>query len=306
MKKILGLLVIVFLSGLPISCDMGSGGGILKRSTGPRITENYGSSWLFQRQEGKGSKWEKVNIPHSVKTEPLVVNKQWQGASIYRKSFNVGAPDGKKWFFHFEGVMQEARVSINGNVVLIHKGGYLPFTVDATPHLVPRTENRIKVEVINKDDSTIPPGKALKDLDFNLYGGIYRNVYLIKTNEIYITDPVHANVVNGGGILIQFDDPDEKKASGIISTHIQNDSDKDRKINLKFTFTDKDGKTTDFKSSKYDIKAGEQLTITNNVNIENPLLWSPSQPNLYNVEVEVMDGRKVIDRKDIRTGICMR
>ncbi len=303
MKNVLKLLVLILLSGLPASCEWGSGGNILKRASSPRIIENYGSSWLFQRQEGKGSKWEKVNIPHSVKIEPLVVNNQWQGSAVYRKSFNVGAPDGKKWFFHFEGVMQEARVSINGTEVLIHKGGYLPFTVDATPHLIPKSENRIKVEVINKDDKTIPPGKALKDLDFNLYGGIYRNVYLIKTNEIYITDPVHADVVNGGGILIHFDDPDEHKASGIISTHIKNDSEKERQISLEITLSDKNGKTTDFKSTKYDVKAGEDLTITRNVVIEEPLLWSPSHPNLYNVRVEVKDGRKVIDRKDLRTGI---
>ncbi|HSJ11423.1 MAG TPA: glycoside hydrolase family 2 TIM barrel-domain containing protein [Gillisia sp.] len=303
MKKILSLLVIIFLSGLPVSCDIGSGGSILRRSAGPRITENYGSSWLFQRQEGKGSKWEKVNLPHTVKIEPLVVNNQWQGSSIYRKSFNVGAPDGKKWFFHFEGVMQEARVSINGTEVLIHKGGYLPFTVDATPHLIPKSENRIKVEVINKNDKTIPPGKSLKDLDFNLYGGIYRNVYLIKTNEIYITDPVHADVVNGGGILIHFKDPTQDEAKGSISTHIQNDSQKDREIRLKISLEDKNGESVNMRSSKYKIPAGEHLTITEEIIIEEPLLWSPSQPNLYTVKVEVMDGRKVIDRKEIRTGI---
>lgn len=303
MKKFIGLLVIIFLSGLPVSCEMGSGGGILKKSAGARITENYGSSWLFQRQEGKGSKWEKVNIPHSVRTEPLVVNNQWQGISIYRKSFNVGAPDGKKWFFHFEGVMQEARVSINGTEVLIHKGGYLPFTVDATPHLIPKSENRIKVEVINKDDKTIPPGKALEDLNFNLFGGIYRNVYLIKTNEIYITEPVQADVVNGGGMLVHFNDPTKEKASGSINTHIQNDSNKDREIRLKISLSDKNGETINLKSSKYTIPAGEDLSINEEIIIEDPLLWSPSQPNLYTVKVEVMDGRKVIDRKEIRTGI---
>lgn len=303
MKNVLRLSILILLSGLSVSCDWGSGGSILRRSSGPRIIENYNSSWLFQRQEGKGSKWEKVNLPHSVKIEPLIVNNQWQGTSIYRKSFNVGAPDGKKWFFHFEGVMQEARVFINGKEALIHKGGYLPFTVDATPYLVPRSENRIKVEVINKDDSTIPPGKALKDLDFNLYGGIYRNVYLIKTNEIYITDPVQADLVNDGGILIHFDDPNEEKASGIISTHIRNESDKDRQISLNISFSDNNGKTTKFKSTEYDIQAGEELTITRNVEIEEPLLWSPHQPNLYNVKVEVKDGRKVIDRKELRTGI---
>jgi beta-galactosidase len=103
-----------------------------------RSIENFGNDWEFRRLDNlkeQGTAWEKVNIPHSVKIEPLVVNDQWQGTSLYRKSFRVSNLNDHKWFFHFEGVMQEAQVTINGYLVTTHKGGFLPFTVDATPFL---------------------------------------------------------------------------------------------------------------------------------------------------------------------------
>ena len=184
-----------------------------------REVSNFGNDWQFQRLHedvAATAVWEQVVLPHTVRIEPLVVNDQWQGTSIYRKTFPVALQKGQKWFLHFEGVMQEARVKLNDSLVKIHKGGYLPFTVDATPYLIHNSENTIEVEVINLDDATIPPGKPLEDLDFNMYGGIYRNVELIKTNEVHITDAVHAGEVNGGGILVHWNEISSEAASGFV------------------------------------------------------------------------------------------
>ena len=37
------------------------------------------------------------------------------------------------------------------------------------------------------------PGKPQEGLDFSYFGGIYRDVYLISTGPVYITDPNEAN-----------------------------------------------------------------------------------------------------------------
>ena len=216
--------LMAFLFGLFLSsCKTGIETDSL--TTEPRVKQNFGRNWEFRRLEDtlEEENWETVNIPHSVKIEPLVVNDQWQGKAVYRKNFQVPSLEGRKWFFHFEGVMQEAKVSINDSVVMMHKGGYLPFTVDATPYLQEGQENSIEVEVTNTDDPAIPPGKPLKNLDFNYYGGIYRNVYLVKTNPVYITDPVKADEVNGGGILVHFDSISDEFAHGIVKTQVRNE-----------------------------------------------------------------------------------
>src|SRR5690606_15386742 len=80
-----------------------------------RSVENFGNGWEFRRLDNlrePGTNWEKVNIPHTVRIEPLVVNDQWQGTSLYRKRFQVSSLNDHKWFFHFEGIMQEAQVTI--------------------------------------------------------------------------------------------------------------------------------------------------------------------------------------------------
>lgn len=268
-----------------------------------RTVENFGNDWQFQRVEDSLKGWETVHIPHTVKIEPLVVNDQWQGVARYRKTLNITSLNDQKWFLHFEGVMQEARVFINGKVVHRNKGGYLPFTVDATPHLKPEFANIIEVEVINEDDTSIPPGKVLKDLDFNMYGGIYRNVQLIKTNKIYITNAVRANIINGGGILVHFDSIGNNAAAGLIKTHIRNESARAEELSIRTTFTSGNGNRTEFISETQKIEPRRDVSISQRVQIPDPQLWSPSSPNLYNVLVEVISEGNVIDSRELRTGI---
>lgn len=294
----------LLLSVLLFACDSQNRSAEYRNENSPRIEENFGSNWQFQRIEDSLSKdWDTINIPHTVKIEPLVVNDQWQGKSLYRKNFAVESIEDQKWFFHFEGVMQEARVSVNDSLITTHKGGYLPFTVDATNYLQENAENKIKVEVINVDDSTIPPGKPLEDLDFNLYGGIYRNVHLIKTGPVYITDAVHADEVNGGGILVHFDSINDQKASGFVKTHLKNESQEDKEISLKIIFSSENGENHEFETSREIVFANSDISITENISVDNPKLWSTSDPNLYVVQVEVISKGEVLDSKNIRTGI---
>ncbi|WP_424493789.1 glycoside hydrolase family 2 TIM barrel-domain containing protein [Salinimicrobium sp. GXAS 041] len=272
----------------------------------PRIEENFGKEWQFQRLDDssmESSSWEIVNIPHSARIEPLVVNDQWQGTAVYRKNFPVEALRNEKWFFHFEGVMQEARISINDSLITTHKGGYLPFTVDATPYLLEGQENSIEVEVINVDNPVIPPGKPLNMLDFNLFGGIYRDVYLVKTSPVHITDPVHANVVNGGGVLVHFDKATEEFATGIVKAHIKNDSQLRQQVSLRVTFEDRIGQVHNFTSRDAFVEAGEAVSISEEIAIDKPFLWSPYNPYLYKVKVEVISDGEVVDLKRLKTGI---
>lgn len=267
-----------------------------------RTKVNFGSDWEFKIEENKTSDWEKITIPHTAKIEPLVVNNQFQGTCWYQKKFTVANAKSKKVFLYFEGVMQEADVWINDQKVANHKGGYLPFTVDVTPFLKSKA-NTIKVKVNNEDNPEFLPGKPLKDLDFNYYGGIYRNVYLITTDKLYITNAVHANKKASGGIYVNFDTINKDKASGTVQVHLKNEYAVEKKANLNFILTNNEGQKIEFKSEAFTLNANSDQAITQKIVVDNPKLWSTSKPNLYSLEVQVIVRNIIIDRYSEKIGI---
>ena len=268
-----------------------------------RTKTNFGFDWEFKRDEKTASNWEKITIPHTAKIEPLVVNNQFQGNSWYQKKFKVSNFKDRKVSLNFEGVMQEADVWINDKKVANHKGGYLPFMVDVTSFLNNNKENVIKVKVNNEDNPEILPGKPLKKLDFNYFGGIYRNVYLVTTNKLYITNANQVNKVAGGGVFVNFSDISKTKASGTIQVDLKNEFAVAKKVVLQFTLKDKQGNKTVFKSDAITLNANEEKAFVQNISLLNPKLWSISNPNLYNLEIQVLSNSKIIDTYSERIGI---
>ena len=266
-----------------------------------RTKVNFGDDWEFKREE-TNSNWEKITIPHTARIENLVVIKQFQGNSWYQKNFSISNSKNKKVFLYFEGVMQEADVWINDLKVANHKGGYLPFTVDVTNFLRSK-DNTIKVKVNNEDNPNFLPGKPIKDLDFNYYGGIYRNVYLITTDKLYITNAIHADRIASGGIFVNFDNINKEKASGTVQVHFKNENTADKKASLKFILTDNEGNRLEFKSEEFLINANSDKAVTQNIFVNNPKLWSISKPNLYHLEVQLVSNNKIIDSYSEKIGI---
>jgi beta-galactosidase len=289
--------LIIFLSGLfVISCAN-------KKTEMPLRTKiNFGNDWQFKR-DSLATEWEKVNLPHTARIEPLVVNDQWQGTAMYQKTFEVPKFTGQKVFLYFEGVMHEADVWINGTHKKHHVGGYLPFTVDATDAMLPGRQNLVEVKVNNQDNPDIPPGKPLKGLDFNYYGGIYRNVYLITTNKIFVTDAVDANKPNSGGVLVRFDNAGEENADGLIQIHLLNESDEESQVYFNASLEDSEGNQTDIYSAKTSVKSGADLDLSERFTVENPELWSPQHPHLYNLEIELFADDKPVDQLSLKVGI---
>ena len=272
-----------------------------------RVSTIINKEWYFQMGDTINTlSWLEVNIPHTPKIEPLVVNNQWQGVCWYRKMLPSNLlKKGKNHFLKFEGVMQEATIWINNTKVAHHKGGYLPFTINITKHIdYSRFENTITVKVVNTDNPTIPPGKPLKDLDFNLYGGVYRNVHLISTNNIYITDAVAANKVNSGGLLIHFDEVSEKKAESFLKIHIHNDSNEETYLKPIIRWSVKHFKDS-IVGAVFKVKPKNDATSVESISVQNPLLWSPESPHLYSFDIDIIDvkSNRTVDKKSLTTGI---
>ncbi|SDS48976.1 beta-galactosidase [Mucilaginibacter mallensis] len=250
--------------------------------------------------------WEKVSLPHTPNIEPVnKIKEQWQGTCFYRKFFTIPAEsNGKHIAIQFDAAMHEADIYLNGKHIYKHLGGFLPFYIDISNTVKTGQQNCILVKLNNQDNPVIPPGKAIKDLDFNYYGGIYRNAWLITTNKLYINNAVQANRIAGGGILIHDEGVSAASAKVIVKTDVNNDYKQGKKAWIKATLFTKDGKVVATSTSAQQlIKAGNYGTFTQTLTITNPQLWSPAQPNLYNIKIQVYQNTKQVDETSLKTGI---
>jgi beta-galactosidase len=170
--------------------------------------------------------WETVNLPHTPVIEPLIINDQWQGTCWYKKEFvlpgnaetqNVASP---QFYLRFEGAMNVTDIWINGVHKIHHLGGFLPFVIDFTQEARSGQPNTIIVKLDNTDNPITGP-KPLKILDFNMYGGLYRDVFLIIENPVHITDPIFENTAHAG-IFVTYPDVTEEKAVIQIANHVRN------------------------------------------------------------------------------------
>ena len=169
---------------------------------------------------------EQVCLPHSVKLTPANSSgcRNFQGVCKYVKSFFV-PPEykGKKLFLRFEGAMGKSVLYINGIKAGCHFCGYTPFVTDITDIAEYGGENEIAITLDNSDDPLIPPGKPQDGLDFSYDGGLYRSVTLTVCEPLYITDPILANEVAGGGIFVWYTGVSKSSASVHIRAHIKNE-----------------------------------------------------------------------------------
>ncbi len=266
-----------------------------------RTKQDFGTGWQFVRDNDPATA-ATVNLPHTARVEKLVPIEQWQGDCVYTKTFEVKPSADEKLFLYFEGVMHEARVILNGKEIAHHKGGYTPFTVDITAH-AKAGGNKVEVKVNNQDNPVIPPGKTIKTLDFNYYGGMYRNAYLIRTNKIYITDAIAADMIAGGGVFMHFNEVSAESASGSVQVHVQNDFDVARQVTVKAKLTDVNGKESKFSQLGTSLQPGKYGTALLNIKLDNPYLWSITDPVLYLLEVQIISEGKVIDGYSTKIGI---
>jgi beta-galactosidase len=256
--------------------------------------------------KGGQTAWEKVSLPHTPRIEPVnKIDEQWQGTCFYRKFFTISAADKNKHIaIQFDAAMHEADVYLNGKHIYKHVGGYLPFYIDISSVVKIGQSNCILVKLNNQDSPVIPPGKPIKDLDFNYYGGIYRNAWLIIKDKLYISNAVQANREAGGGILVHDEDVSAKVAKVVVKTDVNNDYGQWQKTKVKITLVDKEGKAIAATTSKEQlIKPNSFGTFEQTLTVNTPKLWSPAQPYLYTLNVQVLQNGKEIDEQTIKTGI---
>ena len=147
--------------------------------------------WIFS----KDGHDEAVTLPHTWNAVDGQDggNDYYRGTCHYTKTLTAPeVPAGGRAVLQFDGVAMTAVVSLNGEKLAEHKGGYSTFRVDITDALRP-SNNILTVTVDNSDNDTVYPQKA----DFTFYGGIYRDVTL------HIVPAAHFALAANGAVPVK-------------------------------------------------------------------------------------------------------
>lgn len=216
----------------------------------------------------------------------------YSGVGWYRKHFVLPASDaGRQVFLDIDGAMAYPMVWLNGKFVGGWAYGYSSFRLDLTKYIKLGEENVLAIRVSNPEKSSRwYPGS-----------GIYRNVWLMKTN------PVH---VAHWGTYITTPQVTPQEAGIILNVTIDNQSDKPSDVTVSTIV--KELMQGTFSLGKQ-VASGEGFLRNINeqshgrieikATVKNPRLWSPAAPNLYVAVTTVKESGKVIDNYETVFGI---
>ena len=267
-------------------------GGSIRRPATARAAEagsasaalgiyEFNQGWLFGGVYAGGAEapahpdsgFAAVTLPHTV--TPLSWGdwdvSTWQQVWIYRKHLAGPANAGTRVFVDFEGVMTSASVFLGGIQIAQHQGGYLPFSVELTQHLV--AGDNVLAVVVDGRWLDVPPDGAsagASAVDYLQPGGIYRNVALRIVPAIHISD-VFAKPTNvlgaspGADVQVTIDAGAASAGPVAINAAVLDG-----------------GRMLGSASATTSVTSGATTTVTLSVGgLSGVTLWSPDTPKLY-------------------------
>jgi beta-galactosidase len=264
--------------------------------TDPRIIMELEGEWKFrlgsddfrEKNDFDETEWESVTIPHSWNSRDIfdqrniidqldIMEMYHRGTGWYRKTFDSRSDwENRRLDLSFLGANQVTEVWLNDEYLGKNTGGYLGFDFDVTDKIRMDAENILVVKVDNRFSYDIPPHTA----DFNFYGGLYREVLLTSTENIYLARTFTEGV-----------DVSHKQASAQIVHNVENTSlENATGLTLTSNLLNPFGEIVQTHSREIEIPAGSNKEIHITMDpVEFPMLWSPESPSLYEVYTVLKD-----------------
>ncbi len=266
-----------------------------------------GSDFPFVQKDFDDSQWENIRLPHDWAIKgPFLEG--WDaevgggmgrlpshGVAWYRKKLDVSETDaGKSIFLEIEGAMSYAMVWLNGHLVGGWPYGYNSFQLDLTPYIELGEDNQLAIRLDNPNHSARwYPG-----------GGLYRNVWLIKTHPVHVAQ---------WGTFITSREVSEESAVVDMGIKINNDSEMEQSLTIQTDFYRLDQNlqlsgtaVVSFSLQDTKIPAGESIDLNESVSIQNPALWGPpptQTPNMYVAVSRLYAENELLDQYETRFGI---
>jgi beta-galactosidase/beta-glucuronidase len=220
----------------------------------------------------------RIKVPFAYQTEHSGINdKSIHEIVWYARTFEL-APEfhGRDLLLNFGAVDYACTVWVNGQEVGHNRGGHVPFQFDIAPYVQPGP-NRLTVRVEDRQDADQPRGKQShtgvpQEIDYYCTTGIWQTVWLepvpsIRIEEIRVITHARKNLLE---VTVFLHAP---SAPWRIQVEVL-----------------EEGK-------RIAIAEDETAVATGRLDIAIPYakLWSPEYPHLYDLQIRLYDGDKLLD-----------
>jgi beta-galactosidase len=271
-----------------------------KEPAGTTAEIKPGENISYVKSDFNDSTWRQLQLPHDWGIEgpfkqeyPGETGKlPWWGIGWYRKHFPVRAEElGRRFFLDIDGAMSYAAVWLNGHFVGGWPYGYSSFELDLTPYIHPGGDNVLAIRLDNPPSSSRwYPG-----------GGIYRNVWLVKTA------PIH---VGQWGARVTTPEVSRNKATVTVQVSVENQAAADATVIVKTRIHELDANgqmssipVASCESSSAPIVAGGSFSCDMKTAVASPKLWDLKNPQLYAAVTTIEQGGSLIDSYETVFGI---
>jgi beta-galactosidase len=274
---------------------------------------SFNADWRFAKGDPAGGtadaaaqpgfddgRWRQLGLPHDWGIEgPFTqaypgetAKLQWWGVGWYRKHFTLPAGDaGRRVYLDIDGAMSHANVWINGHSVGGWPYGYASWRVDLTPYVKPGAGNVLAIRLDNPPDSSRwYPG-----------GGIYRNVWLVKTAQLHVAQ--YGTSVTTPVVTAQ-------KATVDLQVTLDNHGEEaEAQVDTEVYALDAAGlrsgpavaRTMALTAAR--LQKDRQALVAQSLAVQQPRLWSPASPQRYLAVTTVRSKGQVVDVVETPFGI---
>jgi len=282
-----------------------------------RASVSLNAGWKFQYGETPGAEaaafndagWSTVDTPHTwnaldgqdgvaKKGEGLALLKgdYARGTGWYRRTIK-GDPAwaGRQVYLQLDGANRRADVFLNGRLVGTHLGGNARFRFNITNALHSGGDNLLAVRV-NNEDNGIAPHSA----DFTFFGGLYRDVSLLVTDNVQVETMDYASP----GVYLTPTSVSAERAEISARVKLANHGAKPVEVSVRVALADAAGKVVLTASAPAALVADGSGEVTVPLSLASPHLWNGrADPYLYTARVEVSVGGAVRDTVEQPLGL---
>jgi hypothetical protein len=271
--------------------------------TGPTGRYLMDGTWLFkldnhqsgpQRESGTAG-WKPVTVPNAWNVGDDSAQSFLGGVGWYRKDFKLPtASKQASWVVRFESVNYRSKIWLNGKPIGKNRGAYLPFEIRLPAGLLKRGGvNHLVIRVDSRRKQTDFPPSGLSIVGkptggwWN-YGGLLREVYLRKINDVdFNTVVVRPNLPCP-----------TCPATVTYRVTLRNYGLRARRVAVSARFG-----ARRIAIGRVAIGAKRFATLTKQITVDKPRLWSPASPYLYDASLAVRSGGSLLQRYTLKTGI---